>query len=186
MRVCFIFLFVGIHSLLSAQEEVITLQNVPMEVRAHGFYIAKVVDARKKQENIGFVQKGVLKKKKLDATMEGGVAPAIYKYLEQSFTQDEAGVPIILYITQLQISESTGLPVTGKAEVKMEFYREKNGSIGKLYAAEAYVEKPAVSVTKTHEERIREVIENCLGNFNDSDWQTITPMYFKEGEKTAK
>ncbi|HKL34555.1 MAG TPA: hypothetical protein VJ919_18590, partial [Tangfeifania sp.] len=81
---------------------------------------------------------------------------------------------------KLNISESSSLPIKGMAEIRMEFLREKDGSLGKLYQADSYVEKPAVNVTATHEERIREVIGSCLENFNESDWQTISPMYFKE------
>jgi len=77
-----------------------------------------------------------------------------------------------------------GVPNTGKAEIKMEFLREKDGSLGKLYAAESFVEKPAMNVTKTHEQRICEVIVSCLESFNESDWKTIEPAYFKEEEKT--
>jgi hypothetical protein len=183
MKACIIFLFVfGIQNILWGQEELIVLQNEPIEFKADGFYIKKVTDARKDKENIGFVQKGTFKKRKIDADMKGGVDSAIYNYLEQSFSQDTKAVPIVLHITQLNISESSGLPVKGKAEIKMEFYREKNGNVGKLYDEEAFVEKPAVNVTKTHEERIREVITSCLKSFNDSDWQTITPIYYKEVE----
>ncbi len=184
MRVFIIFLCVfGIPGLTWGQEELIVLQHEPIEFGAEGYFIKKVTDARADKENIGFVQKGLFKKTKIDAKLKGGVGEAIYNYLKQSFSQDNSGVPIVLHITELKISESSSLPVTGKAEIKMEFLREKNGSLGKLYDAEAYVEKPAVNVTKTHEERIREVITSCLKSFNDSDWKSITPMYFKEGEK---
>lgn len=178
---CLVFmLLVGFHSIIWAQEELITLENEPVEFEADGFYIKKVTDAREEQENIGFVQKGVFKKKKVDADLKSDVGNAVFNYLEENFKQDRSGVPIVIRITELKISESSSLPIKGKAEVKMEFFREKNGSIGKLYEAESFVEKPAVNVTATHEERIREVIVSCLQNFNSSDWQAISPMYFKE------
>ena len=175
----FILLF-GIYNLSWSQEELITLENEPVEFEADGFFIKKVTDAREEKDNIGFVQKGVFKKKKLDADLKNGVETAVYKYLKENFTQDASGVPIVIHITELEISESTGLPINGVAEIRMEFFREKDGSIGRLYAAESFVEKPAVNVTATHEERIREVIVSCLENFNESDWQTISPMYFKD------
>ena len=181
MRAFIIILFVfGIHNIIWGQEEVIVLQNEPIEFKADGYYIKKVIDSREDKENIGFVQKGVLKKTKIDANLKSGVEQAVYNYLKENFKQDPDGVPIVLCITKLQISESKSLPVTGKAEIKMDFCREKNGSLGKLYNAEAYVEKPAVNVTKTHEERIREVITSCLESFSDTDWQTINPIYIKE------
>lgn len=170
----------GLYHSLYGQEELITLKNEPVEFEADGFYIKKVTDVRDAKENIGFVQKGVFKKKKVDADLKGGVKTAISNYLEDNFTQDPSGVPIVIRITELKISETTGLPVKGEAEITMEFFREKDGSLGKLYKAESYVEKPAVNVTNTHEERIREVITSCLQNFNESDWETIEPMYFKE------
>lgn len=184
MRAVIIFLFVfGMHNILWSQEELIVLQDEPIEFGADGYYIKKVIDARADKENIGFVQKGVFKKIKVDATLKGGVEKAVYNYLKGNLKQKLNTVPIVLRITQLQISESKSLPITGKAEIKVEFCRENDGSLGKLYDAEAYVEKPAVNVTKTHEERIREVIISCLKSFNDTDWQTITPFYIRENEK---
>ena len=184
MKKCLIFLlFVGFHTITWAQKEMIALSNDSIEFEANDFYIKKVTDAREKKDNIGFVQKGVFKKKKVDADLKGGIETAIAYFLEENFTQDPTGVPIVIRITELKISESSSLPIKGKAEVKMEFFREKDGSIGKLYEAESFVEKPAVNVTATHEERIREVISSCLQNFNNSDWQSISPMYFKEEEQ---
>lgn len=177
-----IFLF-SFHSLLRAQEEFIGFQNEPIGFKANGFYIKKVIDHRSDKDSIGFVQKGLFKKKKITAKMKNGLESSISNFLAENFKQDIDGLPIVLRITKLHISETSKLPVTGKAEIKMEFYREKNGSIGKLYEGEAFVEKPAVDVTKTHEERIREVIATCIESFNDSDWKTIEPMYFKEEEK---
>jgi len=177
----FIVLF-GLHNVLWSQEEMITLENEPIEIEADGFFIKKVTDAREEKDNIGFVQKGVFKKKKIDADLKNGVENAISGYLEENFSQDPTGVPIVIRIIKLNISESSSLPIKGMAEIRMEFFREKDGSIGRLYAAESFVEKPAVNVTATHEERIREVIVSCLENFNESDWQTISPMYFKEKE----
>jgi hypothetical protein len=161
----------------------IALSNDSIEFEANDFYIKKVTDAREKKNNIGFVQKGVFKKKKLDAGLKGGLENSIQNFLEENFKQDHTGVPIVIHITELEISESSSLPVKGVAEIRMKFFREKDGSLGKLYAAEAFVEKPAVNVTATHEERIREVIVSCLQNFNNSDWQSISPMYFKEEEQ---
>ncbi|MFW5755097.1 MAG: hypothetical protein ACOCWK_00750 [Tangfeifania sp.] len=173
-------LLFGLQSILFAQEELIELNNEPIEFEADGFFIKKITDAREEKDNIGFVQKGVFKKKKVNAGLKGGLENSIQKYLEENFTQDHSGAPIVIHITELQISETTGLPIKGKAEIKLEFFREKDGSLGKLYAAEAFVEKPAVNVTATHEERIREVIVSCLGNFIESDWKTIEPAYFRE------
>lgn len=178
----FIVLF-GLHNLLWSQEELITLENEPIAFEANGFYIKKVADARKNKDNIGFVQKGVFKKKKVDADLKGGVETAISNFLQENFTQDPSGVPIVIRITELKISESSSLPIKGKADITMEFFREKDGSLGKLYEAGSFVEKPAVNVTATHEERIREVIVSCLESFNESDWQSISPMYFKEEKK---
>jgi hypothetical protein len=181
MRAFVIFLFVfGFCNISRAQEELIVLQNEPVEFKADGFYVKKVIDKRPNKENIGFAQKGVFKKTKVAVNFKYGVEKAVYTYLNENLEQDAGEVPIVICITELSVSESSGLPVTGKAEIKMDFCREKNGSLGKLYAAEAFVEQPAVNVTKTHEERIREVIANCIENFNSSDWQSIDPMYIKE------
>ncbi len=181
MKAFIIILFVfGIPGVIFGQEELIVLQNEPIEFAADGFFVKKVIDKREHKGNIGFAQKGVFKKTKVKANFKDGVETSIYNYLKENLEQEPDAVPIVIGITELKISESSSLPVTGKAEIKMEFYKEKDGSLGKLYASEAFIEKPAVNVTKTHEERIREVITSCLENFNDSDWKTISPMYIKE------
>jgi len=183
MKAVFIFIFLfGFCSIAYGQEEFIELQHEPVDFKAEGFFIKNVIDGRADKESIGFVQKGIFKKTKVHASFKHGLETAIYNYLEKSLRQDKTSVPVVLRITHLNISESKSLPVKGKAEVKMEFFREKNGSLGKLYEAEAFVEKPAINVTKTHEERIREVIITCLESFNKSDWQSVTPMFFKERE----
>jgi len=187
MKVVFILIFLfGLYGIAPGQEEFIVLQNEPVDFKVEGFFIKDVTDGRPDKESIGFVQKGIFKKTKVRASFKDGLEPAVYNYLEKSLGQDKTTVPVILRITRLNISESQSLPVKGRAEVKMEFYREKNGSIGKFYEAEAFVEKPAVNVSKTHEERIREVIISCLKSFNESDWQSVTPMFFKEREPNNK
>lgn len=179
----FILLFLGLHSILFAQEELVELNNESIGFEADGFYIKNVTDGRENKDSIGFAQKGVFKKDKVPARFKDGLEPAISYFLKENFRQDTSGVPVVMRVTYLHISESMGIPITGTAEIKMEFLREKEGSLGKLYAAEAFVEKPAMNVTKTHEQRIREVIVSCLENFNTSDWKTIEPMYFKKGEE---
>jgi len=183
MKAVFVFIFLfGMYDIATGQEELIVLQNEPVDFEVEGFFIKNVKDGRANKESIGFVQKGIFKKTKVKASFKDGLETAVYNFLEKSVRQDNTSVPVILRITRLNISESQSLPVKGRAEVKMEFYRERNGSIGKLYEAEAFVEKPAVNVSKTHEERIREVIITCLKSFNESDWQSGTPMFFEERE----
>lgn len=184
MKPVFIFIFLlGLYSIAAGQEELIVLENEPVDFEAQGFFIKGVTDGRTDTSSIGFIQKGLIKKRKIPAHFKYGLEKTIYNYLEQSLEQDKKSVPVVLQITHLKISESEGIPVKGKAEVKMEFYRERNGSLGKLYEAEAFVEKPAVNVSKTHEERIRSVINTCLKSFNESDWESISPVYFQEQEK---
>ncbi|HKJ78363.1 MAG TPA: hypothetical protein VKA10_02460 [Prolixibacteraceae bacterium] len=173
-------ILLAVTSLLWGQEETVVLQDEPIEFEADGFYIKKVVDARNDRANIGFVQKGLIKKKKVDAHLKYGVETSVYSYLKENFEQEKGGVPIVIYITELKISETKSLPIAGRAEIEMVFYREREGSIAKLFTSESYVEKPAVNVTATHEERIREVIVSCLESFNGSDWKTVDPVYFKE------
>ena len=184
MKAVFIFIFLfGWQGVLWGQEEMIVLNNEPVDFKAEGFYIKDVTDGRPDKENIGYIRKGLIKRKKIPAHFKDGLEKAIYTYLKQSLRQDTTSVPVVLRITRLNISESKGLPVKGKAEVTMEFFREKGGSLGKLYEAEAFVEKPAVDVSGTHEERIRSVINTCLKSFNATDWQSVTPVYFKERDQ---
>jgi hypothetical protein len=122
----------------------------------------------------------VFKKNKVPARFKDGLEPDILNFLKEIFRQDKSGVPIIIHVASLKISESMGVPITGKAEIKMEFLREKDGSQGKLYVAESFVKKPAMNMTKTHEQRICKVIVSCLESFKESDWKTIEPEYFKK------
>jgi hypothetical protein len=176
-------LFLSWNSSVWSQNEMISLQNESIEINVDGFYIKDVVDVRENKENIGFVQKGVFKKTKIDANLKGGVEKCIFDYLKGNFSQNKNGVPIVLHVTKLEISETKSLPISGKAEIEIEFFRERDGSLAKLYQSEAFVEQPALNVTKTHEARIREVIATCLQSFNESDWKTLEPVYFKEKNK---
>lgn len=178
-KILIFILFATLSNIVWSQEEMVTLQDEPVNFDADGFYIKNVVDARQNKENIGFVQKGVFKKTKIDADLKEGVEKAVFDFLEENFNQDRKGVPIVLHITKLEISETKSLPISGRAEIEIEFFRERDGSIAKLYQSEAFVEQPAVNVTKTHEARIREVISTCLESFNESDWKTINPVYIK-------
>ncbi len=174
-----VFLF-GIQHLLFAQNEFIELKAEPANFQAKGFYIQKVEDGRINRDNIGFVQKGAFNRK-VTADLRNGVESAIFNYLKTSVSQDTAATPIIMRIVHLNISERTNaFSEYGRAEIAVEFYKNENGNQGKVYEAEAFIDKPAMDVTKGHEKRIREVLLMCLEKFNNSGWENAVPVQNQE------
>lgn len=176
---------IGFQATLFAQNEMIELKNEHVDLHLKNFYIEKVIDGRTNKENIGFVQKGAFNRK-INADLKGGVEAAVYNYLSESVVQDTHSTPVVMRVVYLNISEHTGIASeTGKAEIKVEFYKKESNELGKLYETEAFVEKPGMDVTKGHEKRIREVLVACLKSFNNSEWEKATPA-FEEAKAVAE
>lgn len=160
-----------------AQEKIIALKNDPIDMDVAGFYISDVIDGRKNQENIGFAQVGMFNRV-VDVDLEGGVEKSVFNYLTESLPMDTLDTPIVLKIVYLYVSEKTSMfTETGRAEIKVEFYKASDGKLGKIYGAEALIEEPGADVTRGHEKRIRSVLTTCINSFNNSDWRSIEPEF---------
>ncbi|RKY47374.1 MAG: hypothetical protein DRP88_04610 [Candidatus Neomarinimicrobiota bacterium] len=172
-----IILFVIFNTVCYSQKKLIELKNEPDKIEINDFYISKVIDGRKNQENIGFIQIGLFNKK-IDADLAGGVENSIYQYLQNSFSFDTSKTPIVIKIAHLNISEKTTFTnEIGRAEIKLEFYKVNNGKLGKIYETEAFVEESGMDVTRGHEKRIRSVLKTCINSFNNSNWKSKKPEF---------
>lgn len=157
------------------QEKLIKLTADPINLDLKNFYISEVQDWRDNKTNIGFAQVGLFNKT-VPANLEGGVEYAIGNYLNASLKADKTSTPIILRITQLDISEKTNFSSEiGRAEIKVEFYRMFNDRPEKIFETGFVTEDSKVDVTSSHEKRIRQALTACLRSFNNSDWQSVTP-----------
>jgi hypothetical protein len=157
------------------QEKLIKLTAEPLNLDLKNFYISEVQDGRTEKTSIGFAQVGLFNKT-VPANLEGGVENAIASYLNESLKADKTGTPIILRITQLEISEKTN-PASefGRAEIKVEFYRTFNDRPEKIFETGFVTEDSKIDVTNSHEKRIRQALTACLTSFNNSDWQSVMP-----------
>lgn len=157
-----------------AQDSLIELQKEPISIPNANFYIDKVIDAKKKQGNIGVINMGIWGKR-VKFYLKSGVADEIYNYLNYSFPKDSLKVPITLRVLVLTISKTaTYLTKLGRAEIKVEFYRNINGKPVRLYEAKAINEEQEYGVKDDNEGRIRKALTACLKSFNNSNWQAIT------------
>lgn len=157
------------------QEKLIKLTAEPLNLDLKNFYISEVQDGRTDRTSIGFAQVGLFNKT-VPANLEGGVENAIASYLNAALKTDKTGTPIILRITQLEISEKTNAASEiGRAEIKVEFYRTFNDRPEKIFETGFVTEDSKIDVTNSHEARIRQALTACLTSFNNSDWQSVTP-----------
>lgn len=137
------------------------------------FYVSKVIDNRSYKDNIGIAQKGVFNKKVL-SVFENPFEDELMAYLNIVFPSSTTMQPITVRINQLLISEHTGaLKETGKATVSLDILVFKNNGYHFMGSFSAYSESNGVDVTGKHDDRIRQVLKDCLLQFNLSDTKTI-------------
>jgi hypothetical protein len=166
-----VFLFLS-NGGLNAQNELIELKSSLIRLPNQSYYLETVVDGRGNQNDIGFIMKGAFNKK-VKADLKGGVAPTLNQFYQYALNRDTLKTPIVMRIVFLYISEKTnGASESGKAEMKVEFYKREGNQLAKVFETEAISEEDGVDVTSGHERRIRKVLENVILSFNNSDWQS--------------
>ncbi len=122
---------------LNAQDSLIELKKEQINIPNRNFYIDKVIDGRTEQGNVGVIKLGVWGKK-IRYYLKDGLSEEIYDYLNYSFPKDSTKVPITIKVIFLKISQTKSYYAKiGKAEIKVEFYRNINNKSVKLYEAQA-------------------------------------------------
>lgn len=153
------------------------LKNSLIRLPKQEFFLQSVIDGRGNNENIGFVMKGAFNKR-VDADLFGGLEKSFGEFYTYALTKDTLKTPIIMRVVFLYISEkNNGTNETGKAEIKVEFYKVEGNRLGKVYETEAIAEETGEDVTAGHERRLRKVLETIILSFNNSDWATVDPEY---------
>lgn len=135
------------------------------------FYVSKIIDNRVYKDNIGIAQKGMFNKKVL-SNFNKPLENALMEYLNIICPVDSSKKGLVIRVNQLLISENTGaFKETGKAIVDLDMLENRNGTYYLLGSYSAFVEKNSVDVTRKHDDRIRGVINECLMQFNNSNWK---------------
>ena len=171
-----VFLFLS-NGGLNAQNELIELKSSLIRLPNQSYYLETVVDGRGNQNDIGFIMKGSFNKK-VKADLKGGVVPSLNQFYQYALNRDTLKTPIVMRVVFLYISEKTnGASETGKAEMKVEFYKREGDQFAKVFETEAISEEEGVDVTSGHERRIRKVLESVILSFNNSEWQSVELNY---------
>lgn len=178
-----LFLLVGT---VFGQKKIVKLKSQRSSTEKYDFFISKVEDVRYNKESIGIVQIG-LGNKKVEADLNDGVEVSIQNYLDKLLPFHEFAVPVLMKVTHLFISETIkGTAEVGRAEIEVEFWKEKDGRFGRVFIASSVIEGKGIDVINGHEKRIRKGIHSCLDQFNESNWKTRIPDFNPEKKILAE
>jgi hypothetical protein len=162
---------------ISAQKEQIVLKSGLIRLPKQEFYIDTVIDGRGNKDNIGFVMRGAFNKK-VKAEFKGGLEPTLTDFFNYALTKDSSKTPVLMRVVFIQISEKlNGTNETGRAEIKVEFYKRQGDQMAKVFETETSYEETGLDVTSGHERRLRKVLENIMFSFNNSNWQQVPGEY---------
>ncbi|MCU0469819.1 MAG: hypothetical protein MUF58_14565 [Arcicella sp.] len=151
------------------------------------FFINKVIDGRSGDTSrIGIVQKG-LANRKVEALMEKGVVSSFstlinLNYLDIQF--EEKQEPLVLEIKELEISEwTTFSKETGRLEMTVAFYRNRNNVFEPVFAAELIEENSSgLDVTASHSNRIKRGLEKSLIKLQEFLTESNHPSFYSDVE----
>ncbi|MEX1189620.1 MAG: hypothetical protein WED33_10205 [Bacteroidia bacterium] len=156
------------------------MKNSLIRLPNQSFYLHSVVDGRGNKKDIGFMMKGAFNKK-VKADLKGGLEISLNDFYKYALNHDTLKTPIVMRVVFLFISEkSNGAAETGKAEIKVEFYKKDGSQLAKVFETEATSVEDGVDVTSGHERRIRKVLENVIVSFNNSNWQNSELIFVPE------
>lgn len=167
-------MFLLLHSSVFAQEmHEISIGKIVIPTELEGFQVAEIIDGRADKSNIGWVQTGMFNKKKT-ATFKEGFVEEINGFISRSFSMQ--GDPVVVRITQLDISEqTTAMSETSKAALFMDFFlKQDEDSYYFITSNYSTVEKGGMDVTHHHPENIGKVIVMGLEQFSRLDWKSLT------------
>ena len=148
-------------NLLPIEEDTIATVN---------FYISKIIDNRTHKDNLGIAQKGVFNKKVL-ATFGNPFEQELLEFFNIIFPADASKEALVVRVNQLLISENTGaFKETGKATVNLDILKFEDNSYNLLGSFSAFAEKNSMDVTGKHDDRIREILKNCIIQFSEKGY----------------
>ncbi len=148
-------------------------QNVPLKIKAAGFYIAGVIDERADKKIIARLIPAAAPANKNTAealTLQGGGLVAVEEYLKHNLPYQDSCRPVIMRVKKLLINEMA-LPnggIDGKVELSIAFGlktgEDMEAHLVNYTGGAHYIRTPAQ--TCIAEPALRNAIENALVYFN--------------------
>ncbi|MFN4147012.1 MAG: hypothetical protein ACK4GN_14400 [Runella sp.] len=153
---------------VAAQTQVISLKSEKINASANGFFIIEVLDERPTTTNIGKIWS---RPQPLTATLKGGAATAIEKFLERNFNppQTDSLTPIVLIIKELNVAETLTPANRVSGEINMSLGFETYRAGKRLYltggkATTTYT-RAGIAPEDMIEKLLRRLLENELRGF---------------------
>lgn len=171
----FIYLFTLFLPITLSGQDVykLSLENVHPPELSVKFKVIKIIDGRKRKDNIGWVQTGAFNRKKI-ADFNATLVEQIESFLENSITYLN-DTPIVVRINHLYISEQTkAMSETGKAEVFMDYFLQAdNNKYHYITSTSTVKEHTGADVTNHHSKNIGAAIIEGLKQFSERSWEEI-------------
>ena len=144
--------------------KLIKLKQERLKAQPVNFHIAAVKDDRADTSTIGLVRAGVFSRKEASLNLPGGVAKALYEFLQANLVQEEHSFPIDLHISQLEVAEQTG-GLKSESEVRMTIGFYGGGQKIMEYKGSNTIQA-GVDATRYIEQLIRKSLDNMLQQFD--------------------
>ena len=165
----------------------IELKSKPVHLRLDSFYVSEVIDARAIKREIGSTNAGSGESEQ-PVYLREGISKSFKNYIDSVVTMDKTTRAIILAVEELFVSEQAYLAYeAGYAKLRVSFLVRENENYYSLYQTVTNAEGSHIDATKTHEERIRQVIYKALHEFNQQDVLQLEkkPYVFEEAVFTS-
>lgn len=171
---------IAIPNILELKDEYFFLPN-------RKFYIDRIICNIQPR---GFTARTGLRGDSQAIQFNDSIQHVVADYLRMSAAPVKGFAPIVLRIKDLQIEENRNfVKEKGKVKINIEFFVQSNDGehpeLIKIYQTQAYhVYTKLFNVTEEHELHLREIIKECLTNFNDERFDlsryATAPKVFSE------
>lgn len=133
------------------------------------FYIQKVIDARDNKFSIGSIYSSD-KRKKYPADFNQTLSNTFYDFFKTTFPSGKHKSKIVLLVIQFNIDHQLGETAKdiGIAEIKAEFYLNRNDTCFYLNTSEQRIEEQSEDVLLSHPNRIKRLLLLCTAQMIDS------------------
>ncbi len=155
---------------VTAQDKIefITLK-VKKPLQMMDFHCDEVIDLRNDKKSIGFIRKGLSKKKRI-ADFPDDFENYLKKSIDILLPKKENSIGIILGIRGIDISEYEGhREEIGKCRMQIEICKKEGDIIYSIGYEDIVIKGKGIDVTKGHSKRILKTIEKALTRFRVRD-----------------
>ena len=173
------FLFVGLLIFLNAgvfaQASDFTIRLEPKgKFKTYNFYISEVIDNRADRTSLGTVYWGSNNAGR-KANFNESFNTHLYVFFSSILPSSKEHTPIVISINHLSIAEEElKKGELGRSEAEVEFFKEQEGQLLSLGIFKAAKEKSLPNVTDSHDDRIINVLAQCVKDFAESGWEKKT------------